>query len=163
MSEEFNQELTLDECKERISRMSKEELMEELANNITEEAVQETIRRTLDLIYVLDENKRPVHPKTMDEYNELMWGKDRANKVVAKDTHDNFYISTVFLGMDHGFGSPPQFFETMVFDQTGETSYNNNKLNEIFMDRYETWEQAEEGHRRILDKVKKGEQLDVDE
>lgn len=54
---------------------------------------------------------------------------------VGKDVQ----VSTVFLGLDHGYGEgPPILFETLVFggplDQSG--------------DRYCTWEEAEAGHER---------------
>lgn len=54
-------------------------------------------------------------------------------------------ISTVFLGLDHGWGhgERPVVFETMVFQGThgGE------------MDRYCTWDEAEAGHARFVMEV----------
>lgn len=53
-----------------------------------------------------------------------------------------YRISTVFLGLDHNFGSgPPLLFETMCFDGDDE---------EVNCLRYETWEQAERGHKEIV-------------
>jgi len=51
----------------------------------------------------------------------LVWARmmERANgqdRVVAcDDLPDTSYLSTVWLGLDHGFGGPPLFFETMRF------------------------------------------------
>jgi len=56
-------------------------------------------------------------------------------------------ISTVFLGLDMGFGHPkrdPLLFETMVF---------NGPLNEE-MDRYSSWVEAEAGHEAMCDRVR---------
>jgi hypothetical protein len=50
-------------------------------------------------------------------------------------------ISTVFLGLDHGFsfgkGSPPVLFETMIF---------GGPLDQQYQDRCCTWKQAKEMH-----------------
>ena len=59
-------------------------------------------------------------------------------------------ISTVFLSMDHSLGGVigdgrPVLFETMVFG--GE--------HDGYQERYHTYDQAEEGHKRIVDMVDK--------
>ncbi len=55
-------------------------------------------------------------------------------------------ISTVFLGLDHRFGEgEPQLFETMIFG--GE--FDQEQW------RYSTWEEAEKGHQKAIEKVKK--------
>jgi hypothetical protein len=77
----------------------------------------------------------------------IEWGKHfyRDNRRVAEDDTDKGRVSTVFLGLDHAFGSgPPEIFETMVFggDLDGE------------MERYSTWEQAEAGHKAMVAKLK---------
>lgn len=55
-------------------------------------------------------------------------------------------VSTVFLGLDHRFGSdgPPLIFETMVFG--GELDQEQ--------ERYSTWEEAERGHAAMIERVK---------
>jgi hypothetical protein len=53
-------------------------------------------------------------------------------------------VSTVFLGLDHALGgSRPILFETMVFggDLNGE------------MERYSTYDEAFEGHERMVERV----------
>jgi len=52
-------------------------------------------------------------------------------------------VSTVFLGIDHGFGGKPMWFETMVF---------GGKLNQE-QDRYETWDKAVAGHKAMVKRV----------
>ncbi len=59
-------------------------------------------------------------------------------------------ISTVFLSMDHGLAGligdeTPVLFETMVFG--GE--------HDGYQERYHTYDEAEEGHKRICDMVDK--------
>ena len=76
----------------------------------------------------------------------LEWGKwfEKAELHVADDTKDDIRVSTVFLGLDYSFGyGPPLLFETMVFG--GEHDRD--------MDRYSTWEEAEQGHKRMCDIV----------
>lgn len=88
-------------------------------------------------------------PKSVDL---MTWGKwfETANRRVAK-THiektpanEGVFVSTVFLGFDHSFGEgPPLLFETMVFG--GELADE--------MERYETYKQAEDGHKKMVARV----------
>lgn len=72
---------------------------------------------------------------------------DSQNVRVAKDTINGIDISTVFLGIDHGFaGNAPMLFETMVFGGPDNQ----------YQERYSTWEQAEKGHQRAVNMVKGG-------
>ena len=62
-------------------------------------------------------------------------------------TEDKEYsVSTVFLILDHSFGQsgPPLVFKTMVFPL--------NSMEEQEMERYSTWEEAKEGHKRMCEK-----------
>lgn len=70
-----------------------------------------------------------------------------AMRCVAETTLPNGrWISTVWLGLDHSFGSgPPLIFETMVFPRRGDYS-------ELDCDRYSTEAQALEGHTRMIAK-----------
>ncbi len=75
------------------------------------------------------------------------WFERREERVVAKSDVCGFRVSTIFLGMDRG-----EMWETMVF---------KGPLNEpedaadLDMDRCEgTYEQAEEMHRRMCDKIR---------
>jgi hypothetical protein len=74
----------------------------------------------------------------------LTWGRwfETAERHVAQKVIGDVRVSTVFLGLDHKFGSdgPPLIFETMIFG--GE--------HDGYQERYSTWEQAEEGHKRAL-------------
>ena len=88
-------------------------------------------------------------PISMARWSQLLGNYDE--KHVAKtdlrvNGHD-YYLSTVWLGMDYSFSMHPHapiIFETMAFcdgDMAG--------LDEIF-DRYSTFDQAMRGHKRWL-------------
>lgn len=82
---------------------------------------------------------------TLKEEDLMAWTKtfETTNRTIALDKLDNdITVSTVFLGLDHGFGDgPPLLFETMVFvgDDTPD------------MDRYSTKEEAIEGHFKFVE------------
>lgn len=68
------------------------------------------------------------------------------NRTVAKTEINDILISTIFLGLDHGFGKgDPILFETMIF----------GGKHDQYQERYETWEEAEKGHKRAVELVKK--------
>ena len=71
------------------------------------------------------------------------WFED-ADRHVRDTCRDEVRVSTVFLGLDHGFGhGPPLLFETMVF-------VNGTAAD---MERYCTWAEAEAGHERWVMQV----------
>jgi len=81
--------------------------------------------------------------------NLMEWADwfERANRVVDVDIIGDAKVSTVFLGIDHSIrGERPTLFETLVFggDLDGEC------------ERYSTYEEAEAGHARWIDRVKEG-------
>lgn len=66
---------------------------------------------------------------------EKLWREDR--HVAKTDLGDLGRVSTVWLGLDHGWDDgPPLIFETLVFDGPLEGE----------MERYSTEEQARTGH-----------------
>ncbi len=78
----------------------------------------------------------------------LTWAKlfeDLDYKVVRMTELQNCSVSTVWLGLDHRFGGSgkPLIFETMVF--VGD-------FDEDYCERYETLEEAVEGHERAVDR-----------
>jgi len=83
-------------------------------------------------LYVLDGRHRPVPAKDIYE-----WGQ-QDRRVALTKVGSYYEVSTVFLGIDHGFGSTPMWFETMVFGPEGAQS--------DMQWRYTTWEEALLGH-----------------
>jgi len=74
-------------------------------------------------------------------YNLGQWARwfKNADRHVGHTQTTNGEVSTVFLGIDHSFGGViPILFETMVF----------GGLFDGDQERYSTWEEAEEGHKR---------------
>lgn len=75
------------------------------------------------------------------------WGAwfQTADRTVARTATEDGVVSTVFLGMDHGFGrGAPVLFETMVF---------GGPMND-YCERYRTWAEAERGHRTVVAQVR---------
>ena len=85
---------------------------------------------------------------TLDEYTALYTPE---YKIIKQELAVNYFISTVWLGINHAFRSAkPIIFETMVFD-----SYD-----EIYCKRYSTLEEAKAGHDSVVEDLKAGT-LDV--
>lgn len=92
--------------------------------------------------YILD-GKTPVEAKSTMQWAEWFEKATKDGTRVVKQSHlpNNVMVSTVFLGIDHNFLSKgdPILFETMIFGGGNE-----------FQERYSTWDEAEEGHNRVL-------------
>lgn len=82
---------------------------------------------------------RSVTEASAEEFRQ-MFEEDDARRI-ARTERDGITVSTVFLGLDHGFGysAQPVVFETLVFggEQDGE------------MERCCTFEEAEAMHARV--------------
>jgi len=101
------------------------------------------------LYWVLDEDRTPRQVSSVVEWGEFF--ENTAKRRVAETTVGERRVSTVFLGIDHGFqaGQPdytPQLFETMVFD----AEWGNG---EVFA-RCGTWDGALEMHADAVREVK---------
>ena len=91
--------------------------------------------------YILDENREPVL-----EPDLFKWGRwlETANRKIGDSTVGDAQISTVFLGLDHGFsGGDPILFETMIF----------GGRHDEYQERYTTREDALKGHRAAVQMV----------
>ncbi len=92
----------------------------------------------MHLHYILDENNNPI-----PEDDDIKWAKffeDRTKRTIARTIMGKYAISTVFLGIDHGYlpESPPILFETMVFVSGDDSG--------IFQERCSTYEDAVSQH-----------------
>lgn len=93
--------------------------------------------------------------------------EDPAYKRVAEDTIEHWWISTVWLGLDHGFSldsdAPPVIFETMVFDNSKEGLAESAEVAkrsgmtsiarlgpDAYCGRYSTERQALHGHKQAV-------------
>ena len=94
--------------------------------------------------YILNK-KHEIIEVDLYAWADFMEKKDRR---VAFDSIGEIDISTVFLGLDHNWGEgEPLLFETMIFG--GDR--NEEQI------RYHTWEEAKEGHKKIVKELKKYE------
>lgn len=91
------------------------------------------------MYYILDGH----NPVKVDVVEWSQWFST-ADRTVARLTVDDISVLTVFLGLDHSLDSrPPGLFETVVF----------GGKHDGFMERYATWEEAEQGHKKIVEMV----------
>lgn len=94
--------------------------------------------------WTLDENLEPI-PATLTEWAE--WWNNFDNRRMARtNLGKDLCVSTVFLGVDHGFGDGdrPVLFETLVQgDSDGEE----------MMNRYTTFDDAIAGHKAMVGRV----------
>jgi len=96
------------------------------------------------LFYILEgEQAKPV-PMMV----HMDWMIAHPDRHVALDNINGLQLSTVFLGIDHGYSvaGPPILFETMLFGKKGEP---------LEVQRYATWAEAQAGHAALLKAVKK--------
>jgi len=110
------------------------------------------------MYYILDEHHKPIETDT-DSWADWMDPKERRRLVAADFLHqgtpDEIHVSTVFLGIDHGYGEHhvPVLFETMVFGLEGEIPGELQR-------RYTNWDDAVAGHNETLIAVKDHEGID---
>lgn len=94
-------------------------------------------------MFILD-GHQAVPTESMSEWHKCF--RNSKKRIVDKTQVGEIFVSTVFLGIDHGYGlnSEGLVFETMVFgpDVPHMTT------------RYRTWDEAEAGHKKIVEEVK---------
>jgi len=76
-------------------------------------------KRVRPLYWILDDDSTPVPVDDVRTWAE--WFETVNRRIEYDVAPDGRIISTVFLGIDHGFvdGGPPLLFETMTFDRDG--------------------------------------------
>lgn len=76
---------------------------------------------------------------------------EEINKHVADEIINDMRVSTVWLGLNHNHFNlgNPLLFETMVFT-------DKDSGNDVYCERYSTWQEAEEGHKKAVQWVKDG-------
>jgi hypothetical protein len=101
--------------------------------------------------YILDNNHKPVSKPVLEA---AKWMENNPNrKRVAYDdltdlNGDDVRVSTVFLGLDHGWNSKtPVLWETMIFGGIHDQGYQ---------ERYTSYQDALEGHQKAINFIKTG-------
>lgn len=89
---------------------------------------------------------RQGNPMPMMEWARRYETRGDEKRVAESTLPNGRWVSTVWLGIDHSFGSgPPLIFETMVFE-------SEDDLSELDCERYSTEAEAVAGHARIVEK-----------
>lgn len=99
--------------------------------------------------YIL-KGRRPV---PVPFWRAMMWMRSknppnswRMTTTIARSRPGHYMVSTIFLGLDHGFMSTrPVLFETMAFWH-GPKPY----IGHDYQQRYYTWAEAIRGHRALV-------------
>jgi len=84
--------------------------------------------------YKLNEKNEPVEC-SIDE-----WGIESESRVLKRTEIGKVSVSTVFLGIDHGYGGVILLWETMIFGGRRDQ----------WQTRYSTYDQAKVGHERVV-------------
>jgi hypothetical protein len=101
------------------------------------------------------------------------WFEDtRKSRIVQQDQIGEYWVSTVFLGLDHGYGylregGPPKayrpiLFETMTFIGNPKNRKRDSRgklrpdIESDGCDRYATWDEALAGHLVICERLRLG-------
>lgn len=95
-----------------------------------------------------------VDKKVIEEPDLLRWARwfesnDRRVRFTYLNRRKGIYVSTVFLGMDHGF-TKKLWFESMVF---------GTSLDQKAMQRYATYREAELGHEKVVFQARQARQI----
>lgn len=97
------------------------------------------------LYYVLggEDGRTPVQEPDFLKWAQMFERTELRRVAFTELPNEHGFISTVFLGLDHGFSddAPPMLFETM--------SHLGGEWEDYFA-RYHTWAEAEAGHAAIV-------------
>ena len=93
--------------------------------------------------YYILKNGEPVKCANVIAWGRWFEGADDERRIAATEIGD-VRVSTIFLGLDHGYGGTVQLYETMIFggDHDG------------YQERYATRAEAEAGHAAAVVLVK---------
>lgn len=99
---------------------------------------------------------RQGHRITFREWAEMR-GPDPEQdyRRVAGTTVGPYWVSTVWLGLDHAHMGPPLIFETMVF-------HEESGMTDIVCERYSTESQALAGHALVVADVEQWVRIEQD-
>lgn len=107
--------------------------------------------------YKLDANHAVVEAKDVIDWGLFFEKTDQ--RIVKQEQLGEYWVSTVFLGLDHSFGpGPPVLFETMVFVDKEPDEINDgfgSKRKSIDgQERYCTWDEALAGHEAVCTRLR---------
>ena len=123
----------------------------------------ERVRPREQLFWVLDADHKPVPARSVTEWEKWMF--DERLKIgvgrIGYETINGWKVSTIFLGIDHGFGGPSRWFETMIFvDEDRPAPLEDDERLKEWREnqqmRYSTWDEAEKGHAMFCEIIRNG-------
>jgi hypothetical protein len=122
------------------------EIDKEKAQHFLNEMQEQSLRKPM--CFILEgRNIVPCPFNEMNKFEEFLKSSDR---IIKQENIGNLHISTVFLGINHAWEKEeecPILFETMVFKKI---SYSG-----LFQERYLSYDEAEQGHNKLKQKIKK--------
>jgi hypothetical protein len=98
--------------------------------------------------YLNDDREVVEYTGTYEDMDKTIDPDEAERRRIVKQEYlpGGYWLSTVFLGISHSFDEVPgKFFETMLFDKDDEEGSGHD----LYMERYDTWDEAEAGHERI--------------
>lgn len=107
-------------------------------------------------MYILDEQGEPVaEPDTVQWAQWIEAAQETRARTLAETTVGPYWVSTVFLALDHSFGEgPPVLWETMIFgveedweDLSGKRRRSRKSLDQF---RHTSKAEALDGHARAV-------------
>lgn len=105
--------------------------------------------------YILDDEGNPIPCPDLIEWAK--WFENSNNRQLKKDLVGKYWVSTVFLGLDHNFlEGEPILWETMIFSE----SEDQNKY-EGYQERYITKKEAIEGHQKAIEMIKEDSKNEI--
>lgn len=121
----------------------------------TPEDVRERVRRELNQSGAQIRGGVPMHfnrkgePIGLGDWSMLL--EDPDYKIVKRSFVGRFGISTVWLGLDHGFGGRRELFEAMVCEMFPDGNWTLR--DDLGMWRYATEEEALSHHEELLSEI----------
>jgi len=96
----------------------------------------------MSMFYLLNDD-HSITPCSPEEWeNQVKEMFKNKTKHVNEELVNGNRVSTVWLGLDHNhFGGEPLLFETMIFNSSGD---------DIYCERYSSWDEAVEGHKKAV-------------
>ena len=112
-------------------------------------------KKTVEPLEAMSDKYILVNGVPTPEPDLLKWGRwfetADAERIVAKTTVGDTRVSTIFLGLDHRWGSgPPVLWETMIFGGSHDG----------WQERYTSQEEAIRRHNEIVGQLQSGDVLD---
>lgn len=97
--------------------------------------------------WILGSDHKPI------EVDLMTWGQwfgNIDNRRVAEDVGPGWRLSSVFLGLDHGWGRAgrPILFETMLFGDDKYRDYHGE------CQRYATWDECLDAHNEWVERLR---------